>query len=185
MGGTFSGVRTTLVFDGAERLVLEALAVSASFEWRASERVTLAAGAGGVVAGRLRGAGEDFDFLGGLVASLSGSALLFDQDGARPFLMLAGAVSFSGVRAAPTAYVALDLRASLVAGYTLFERFTPYAVARGFGGPVFWRGQVGTDLFHYQLGAGAVVGLPLGLDLSLEVVPLGEQRFTAGFGSSF
>jgi len=35
------------------------------------------------------------------------------------------------------------------------------------------------------VGLGAVVGLPLGFDLSAEVVPLGEQRVTLGVGYSF
>jgi hypothetical protein len=81
--------------------------------------------------------------------------------------------------------VAVDARAALVVGYTVFDRLTPYAVARAFGGPVFYAGLSGGDRYHYQVGAGLVVGLPGGFDLSAEVVPLGEQRLTAGVGFSF
>lgn len=77
------------------------------------------------------------------------------------------------------------MRVGLVAGYTVFDRLTPYAVARVFGGPVFWRGGVGTDAYHLQLGLGLVVGLPGGFDLAAEVVPLGEQRAVASVGVSF
>lgn len=175
------------MFDGADRLRLEAMAVSASFEWRASPRWTLAGAAGGVVAGRLvsEPTTESFDFSGGLVGSFSGSFLALEQGRLWPFIMVAGSLAVTGVRAAPTTYVALDLRLTTTVGYTFFERLTPYAVGRLFGGPVFWRSQTGTDLYHYQVGAGFVVGLPFGFDLNAEVIPLGEQRVTAGLGYSF
>lgn len=173
------------MFDNAERLQLEAMAVSASFEWRASPRWTLAVAAGAIVAGRLVASAETFDFRAGVVGSVSGSFLALEQGTYWPFIMLAGSLAVSGVQAAPTSYVAIDGRFTAVVGYTLFERVTPYVVGRLFGGPVFWRRQLGTDLYHYQVGAGFVVGLPLGFDLSAEVVPLGEQRVTAGIGFSF
>lgn len=185
MGASYGAFRTTLVFDGADRLKLEAMAVSGTFEWRASPRWTLSASAGGIFLGRLASDTESFDFSGGLVGSFSGSFLALEQGTYTPFIMVAGSVAVSGVRAAPTAYVAVDLRLTTVVGWTLFERFTPYAVGRLFGGPVFWRNQTGTDLYHYQVGAGLVVGLPFGFDLSAELVPLGEQRVTAGLGYSF
>jgi len=185
VGATVGAFRSTLVFDGQERLRLEAVAVSASFEYRLTERVTLSAAAGGMLAGRLLSADETFDFGAGAVGSVSASVLALEQGRYTPFLMGSGSIAVSTISARPTTYVAVDARAAVVAGYTLFDRFTPYVVGRLFGGPVFWRGQVGTDLFHYQVGLGAVVGLPLGFDLSAEVVPLGEQRVTLGVGYSF
>lgn len=58
-------------------------------------------------------------------------------------------------------------------------------MVRAFGGPFFYGSALGTDGYHLQLGAGLVVGLPWGLDLSAEIIPLGEQRVTAGLGGSF
>lgn len=181
MAGSFAGFRTTLVFDGAQQLALEQLAASASLEWRASPRWTLVGSAGGTFAGSL--GGERLG--GGAVGSVAGSFLALEQGTWWPFLQLAVSLAVSGVSAPQSAYVAADLRAALVVGYTFLERVTPYAVARAFGGPVFYAGRTGTDLYHYQVGAGLVVGLPAGLDLSAEVVPLGEQRFTAAVGFSF
>ena len=97
----------------------------------------------------------------------------------------AGSVALSTMRAAETNYVGIDFRVGLAAGWTFFERLTPYAVVRAFGGPVFYGSELGTDAYHVQLGAGLVVGLPFGFDLSAEIVPLGEQRVTAGLGYSF
>lgn len=182
MGGTFSGFRTTLVFDGAAQVPVEQLAASASFEWRASERWSLVAAAGGIAYSRLGGGRQG----AGGVGSGAVSFLALEQGRWWPFLQLAFSLSVSGASAgsAPS-LVAVDGRLGLVVGYTFFERVTPYAVARAFGGPVFSGGRTGTDLYHYQVGGGVVVGLPLGLDLSAEVVPLGEQRFTASLGVSF
>lgn len=185
MGSTFGASRTTLIFDGVDTLRLEAMAVSASFEWRAHPRWTLAAAAGAVVAGRLLDAEASYDFAGGIVGSVSGSFTALEQGRWWPFVMIAMSLSMTGVRAAPTTYLALDARLAVTAGYTFFERLTPYVVGRVFGGPVWWRGQTGTDRFHVQLGGGVVVGLPLGFDLSAEVIPLGEQRVSAGVGYSF
>jgi hypothetical protein len=113
------------------------------------------------------------------------SWLVLDQGAYTPFVQLSGSIAFSAMKAALGAYEALDARVGVAAGYTFFDRLTPYLTARAFGGPVFYGGSVGTDLFHYQVGLGFVVGLPWGLDLSAELIPLGEQRVTAGVGLSF
>lgn len=181
VAGSFAGFRTTLVFDGREHVALEQLAASASLEWRASRRWTLVGAAGGTFAGTL---GTE-RLGGGGVGSVAGSFLALEQGAWWPFLQLSLALSVSGVSAPQSAYVAVDARAALVVGYTFLQRVTPYAVARAFGGPAFYAGKTGTDLYHYQVGAGLVVGLPGGFDLSAEVVPLGEQRFTAAVGFSF
>jgi hypothetical protein len=58
-----------------------------------------------------------------------------------------------------------------------------YAAARVFGGPVWWYrnggGVVGTDQWHFTIGAGTTIRLPHRLDLSLEAMPLGEQSAAA------
>lgn len=183
-GGAF---RTTLVFGGGARVDLRQVATTASFEWRLSPKVTLSLGAGALLLGELAPdvEGEAYRAAPGFAGSLAAAFSVVEQRGAVPFVMLTAQASSSVVPTAVGPYVAVDLRASVLAGYTLFERFTPYAVARVFGGPVLWRGAVGTDLYHYQFGVGAVVGLPKGFDLSAEVVPLGEQRVSVGLGYAF
>lgn len=85
--------------------------------------------------------------------------------------------------------LALDVRASVLAGKTFFQAFTPYLVARAFGGPVFWKyrgeDQVGGDQYHFQLGAGAIVSLPERFDVFVEGIPLGERAGVVGLGYSF
>lgn len=150
-------------------------------ETRAAEKVTLVVAGGGLFAGSLGG----FASSPGAVLSVGLASVLLEEKGFVPFLQLSGSFGFSYFRVTDTPYTALDIRVGLAAGYTFLERITPYAVVRAFGGPVFYGGLFGTDLFHFQLGAGLVVGLPLGLDLSVEFIPLGEQRISAGVGVSF
>jgi hypothetical protein len=186
LGLSFCGARTTLLFNDGTRLGLEQLAISLGYERRLSSRLTLGVAAGALVGGRLVGVEGGQAALGpGAVTSVSLAFTALEQLGARPFVMLSGAASFGFSRSTEGPYTALDVRVGVTAGYTLFDRLSPYLVARAFGGPVFWRGQMGTDAFHYQLGLGAVLGLPAGFDLSVEFVPLGEQRLTGGVGISF
>ncbi|MDP2273436.1 MAG: hypothetical protein Q8N23_02575 [Archangium sp.] len=180
MGATFGAFRTLLLFTDLNRR-LEQLAVSVSLEYRVAERITLVGAAGAMIAGNLGNAPTQ----PGGVASLALSFLVLEQGTYTPFLQFSGSIAVSAMRAADLNYVAIDFRGGLAAGWTLFERFTPYAVVRAFGGPVFYGSAIGTDAYHVQLGAGFVVGLPLGLDLSAEIIPLGEQRVTAGLGISF
>jgi hypothetical protein len=180
VGLSFGGFRTTLRFGELEAQE-EQLAVSAVAEWRLTPRWSLQASAGLLLGGRLDGAPSG---LGG-VGSVAGSFLALEQGAWWPFLQLSASVSGSAFAAARGPAVALDVRAGLVVGYTFFERVTPYLVGRVFGGPVFYGGATGTDVSHLQAGLGLVVGLPGGVDLSLEFVPFGEQRLSGGIGHSF
>ena len=55
--------------------------------------------------------------------------------------------------------------------------------------PVFWHDQGvlrgGTDIYHYQVGAGIAVSLLQRFDAFIEGAPLGERRISAGLGVSF
>ena len=180
MGATFGAFRTLLLFSDQNRK-LEQLAVSGALEYRVSEKMTLV-GAGGVL---IMGTLGSVPTTPGGVLSIGLSSLLLEQGTYSPFLQLSGSLAVSTMRALDVNYVAIDFRAGLAAGWTFFDRLTPYAVFRAFGGPVFYGSALGTDAYHVQLGAGLVVGLPFGFDLSAEVIPLGEQRVTAGLGYTF
>lgn len=114
-----------------------------------------------------------------------------------PFVVLTSALAFNITRTkrsgvaneSPATYEAYDVRFGVVVGTTLADRFRPYALARVFGGPVFWRYEnkaiVGTDLYHYQLGAGLSVAVGKGFSLYAEGVPLGERGVSGGAVQSF
>ena len=63
-----------------------------------------------------------------------------------------------------------------------------FAVARAFGGPIYWRAGgesvTGTDRYHYQDGLGTAYSLGAA-HLFAEGIPLGEQAVTVGGGAAF
>ncbi|MBL8949426.1 MAG: hypothetical protein JNK82_01525 [Myxococcaceae bacterium] len=178
-----AAVRTTLLLLG--RVQVEQLAVSSVLQLHVGQRGTLSFGGGALLGGTLYAGDGQYHLGPGSTASASYSHLVLEPKGAVPFVQVSGslATSFAPTRAG--SYVGVDLRAGVAVGWLLWSRFSPYATARAFGGPVFWRGELGGDLYHFQLGAGFVLGLPGGFDLYAECVPLGEQSVSAGVGYSF
>jgi hypothetical protein len=183
VSGAISAVRTTLVFDDV-RVRTEQVTAAASAGRFGNPRLGATLTVGGLLAGRIEGRS-----LGpGVLASLSGSWLVRRERRWRPgpFVLLTG--SFAAVRAAGAAddgdasYTALDARAGVAIGRTR-GRWTGYAAARGFGGPVWWRregaGVTGSDRWHVTVGLGITFRIPGVLDLGAEAMPLGEQSATA------
>jgi hypothetical protein len=113
----------------------------------------------------------------------------------KPFVILTSLVSYTSSTTrtndagSPVGYNAFDLRLGGIIGTTLWNRFSPYALVRAFGGPVYWRYEgspvTGTDTHHYQAGAGFALGLTRRFDLFVEGVPLGEQAVAAGLALAF
>ena len=188
VGLSFGAFQTRLALGDFGIVPLDEAAVGASFERRISSKVTLQLNAGGILLGHLFNASPAFQggFIGG-----GASFNVVDQKGMIPFLMLGASISVS-VAGYPggnnSRLIAGDIRGSVTTGYS-DGRWTPYLVGRVFGGPVILTQpsgtSLGTDLYHFQLGLGLVVSLPKGFDLSLELVPLGEQRVSAGVGYSY
>ncbi len=89
-----------------------------------------------------------------------------------------------GVEQDSVSLMAMDTRIGALFGVTLGERFSPYLLARGFGGPISWAldGQdiTGTDQHHYQLGAGMTVALPKNSSVLVDVSLLGERSLSVG-----
>ncbi len=183
MGLNGAAFRSTLLLGGATWR-FEEVAAGATFELTRA-RWTFSFGAGALLGGRLESSDESVVLGPGGLLSAGAAYALLKQDGAVPFVVLGGSASGSAASAPGSALISVDLRVSATAGYTLWERLTPYLTARLFGGPVFFRGTTGSDAHHYQLGAGLVLLLPGGLDVSAELVPLGEQRVSASVGYSF
>ncbi len=185
VGLSFGAFQTRLQLEGD--VPLDEAALGVSYERQVSKRVTLQVSGGWIPTGHLFAGGSQFR--GGFFG-FGASFNVLTQKGAIPFLMLG--VSASGSMAvysgSPNKLYAADIRGSVTSGYSM-DRFTPYLVGRVFGGPVFFERpsgtSSGTDRFHYQLGIGLVVSLPKGFDLSVELVPFGEQRVSAGIGYAF
>lgn len=207
LGSSYAFSSTGLVFDGDRRFVQERHASLVTLEVRRTRRTTLVVGAGGFLGGHLRAepvggeviapveegaepvAGSVYSFEPGVVAVAGGSWRALEGGRSDPFLLLTGQLSYAWARNQGASYQAVDVRVGAVLATTLWRTFTPYALARAFGGPVFWRyaGQAisGTDTHHYQLGAGLAVLIRRRVDLFVEGAPLGEQGLAAGAGLTF
>src|SRR5262249_12727764 len=144
-------------------------AATVSIDWRVGPRITLGAMAGVTTTGTLRAYGQSFDISPGPLFTAAISYRALDEGDATPFVLLTASLGVSLVQTKPTApaggsnetMTAYDGRIGIAAGKTIARVVTPYVLARTFGLPILWRYQGtsvdGTDVYHYQLGAGLVV----------------------------
>lgn len=162
------------------------------FAWLPSPALILQAGLGLTMDGALRLPEGNVHFSPGPIASL-GLDWRAWQSGPW-FALLTSSLSASFARthlagSPAESYSAFDLRLGGQVGVELARLLQPYALARVFGGPVFWRWQgedvTGTDTHHYQLGAGLALRLGARGNLFVEGVPLGERALSAGVGLGF
>jgi hypothetical protein len=172
-------------------------AVTASLERRFGDRWTFGASAGSTLAGTLQPPVSTYDVSPGPLLTFTGSFRALDEGRVAPFVLLTASLggglswttpSSGAASGGRQSLWAFDGRLGVAAGKTIADRFTPYALARAFGLPVLWSQQgqstVGTDAYHYQLGAGLVVRGGA-FDLELEGVPLGEKAIVVGVGWAF
>ncbi|HYP77799.1 MAG TPA: hypothetical protein VER12_17635 [Polyangiaceae bacterium] len=183
---------TRLRFSDALHADQVRYATLATLAYLPTPRLVLQAGAGAAFGGSLTLPDGEYRFTPGAVALLGADFRAFD-DG-RYFLLLTSAISFTAARthanaATSESYTAFDLRLGAQFGVELARIFRPYALARVFGGPVFWRYQgqalTGTDTHHYQLGAGVALRASKAVNLFAEGVPLGERAVAFGIGLAF
>lgn len=182
--GSVAGFSTTIDFD-AMRVSVEQLAVTATVGRFATPRFGWTASAGGILGGTI----DDRTVTGGATIAGSINWLIVYERERRPFVALTGSLGTSYVRAIADdlrhrTWWAIDARAGAMVGKTFADRWVPYAAARVFGGPVFWElsgaSATGNDRYHVTLGAGLIVRLPRDADISVEVMPLGEQSAALG-----
>lgn len=181
VGGGYT--RTSLRFGDALRTGQSRNALVAALGYSLAPRLTLRANVGAAFAGELRAPNGVHDFSPGPTASIGADYRLLSG---KPFLLLSALVSGTTARtqlgSEHARYSAFDLRLGAAFGVQLFEMLSPYALARVFGGPVFWRyagdARVGTDAYHYQLGVGLSWFIAERVDLSIEGVALGERALS-------
>jgi len=163
-------------------------AVVASGDLRVSDRTVVMATVGSALGGRFDFGGVRYDVLPGPVIGAAVGHRFVEGRGAAPFVLGTAslAASFVSTRAGDDRdrFSAADARIGVVVGKT-FGPVSPYVLARAFGGPIWWKGTTGTDLYHYNLGLGLSLGPLGGFDLGAEVSLLGERRATASAGFTF
>jgi hypothetical protein len=195
-GASISTTRADIRFDGEADYELEQHAVAASFGRRFGERTTVRLSLGAIVGGELLGEGRAYRIGPGWLLGVSGAHRLFGLPEHAHFVTLGlsfGAASSAteeiGGAGESERISASDLRVSVLGGVTLWRTWSPYAVVRGFGGPVSFRqlgrDRTGSDVHHYAIGAGSAVGLPFGLQGAVEYTALGERTLSAGLVLAF
>lgn len=200
LSASYAYTSTTLLFGGPKRADLTRHTVFGGVEIPFASRLSLQIAAGGVAGGDLVHDASRSTIGPGFTGAAGVAWRALTQDDARPFVQLSATLSgthmltrtesVQTVRVDTPRFTAFDLRLAAVAGWTLFESFTPYALARVFGGPAYWHydgdAVTGTDLHKYQFGAGAALALfKSRFDVFAEGVPLGERGFVAGAGTTF
>jgi len=173
-------------------------AALATLQFRASDRWTLQASAGGIIAGALVLGNVVHRMRPGWLYGAAASFRVLDGTGWMPYLIVSGSFSMSGTSTEPSdaagtgfhaPLVSMDVSLVATVGKTFFRTLSPYLVGRVFGGPVFWqRGSevsVGTDAYHYQVGVGISLAVLQRFDAFIEGAPFGERRVSAGAGVAF
>lgn len=161
------------------------MVASGGYRWGQGWSARLAAGA--VLGGSLAHDGRTHDVgTGWLVAASLARSVTFAGRGFVAGSVTAGVSSTSTEEGAGMSerLTAGDVRLGVLAGVTLWERLSPYALARAFGGPVMWTLDgddiTGTDQHHYQLGLGVNASLPWDLSALVDVSLLGERAVSIG-----
>lgn len=177
---------TTLLFGEGRRADMQRALVFVALSVPLSNRLAFQGSVGGFVAGHLRTPARTTSLGPGAATSLGVSVRAVDGEGAAPLVIasLAASGTYAAADASARHFEAYDLRATGLVGKTIANRVTPYLLGRVFGGPAFWRWDdgarvQGTDLYKFQLGAGASAKLGP-IDLFAEVTPLGERAIALG-----
>lgn len=172
--------------------------LSLGFERRLADRWGLHLSGGASLMGDLTIGEDRYELDPGWMASLGGSVRVLDDEGFVPFLVIgiSGAVSSAGTERTTAAgvleeatFTATDFRASITVGKLFWQAVAPFAVARVFGGPIFWERNgeelTGSDDNHYQLGGGLLVSAFGRVNAYTEIIPLGETAISVGASVSF
>ncbi|HSU42338.1 MAG TPA: hypothetical protein VLJ38_22305 [Polyangiaceae bacterium] len=192
LGATGTYTDTALRFGTSLRATQTRAAVFAVLAYLPTRSLALELGVGASFAGSLTLPDGKYEFFPGPSASLGVASRFLDAPSY--FALLTTVASFSASHtelagAARASYTAFDLRLGVEFGLNLIDVLHPYVLARAFGGPVYWtyagESVTGTDVHHYQVGAGLAAGLPGRLSLFVEGVPLGERAISGGLGLAF
>lgn len=192
VGATGTYTDTALRFDGSLRAAQTRAAALVLVAYVPTPTLALEVGVGASFAGGLTLPDGKHAFLPGPSASFGSAWRVLDAPSY--FALLTAALSFSANRTEhagepDASYTAFDLRLGGEFGFNVATVFHPYALARVFGGPVYWKyageAVTGTDIHHYQLGLGVALNLPARLALFAEGVPLGERAISGGLSLSF
>jgi hypothetical protein len=198
VSAAYTYTNPALSFTGDQRADVTRHAVSASMAFPWGKRLVVEGAVGGLAGGTLTLNHVDYNFRPGFLIGASATYLFVREGKWMPSILasatLAGLFASTSSKSDATQdFDAFDLRIGGAAGKHITEAWSVFALARAFGGPVYWRvaqadgshaSVTGTDRYHYQVGLGTAYSLGPA-HLFAEGIPLGEQALTVGAGSAF
>jgi len=176
--GLAGGAFATDIAINNGKLPLTEQTVSITAGLPVSERLTLLGGAGALIGGHF----GDANLAPGAALFVGASYRALAPSGLAPLVAVAVIAAVSHARIDGDAFTSTDLKLAVTAAWPIAGRVAPYLSAAVFGGPIFYRGHIGGDRYHYQAIAGVSVALPGGFDLFVEGSPIGARMITAGAG---
>jgi hypothetical protein len=199
VSASYAYTSTTLLFGEGRRADLTRHSAFGAIEVPLASKLSLQLGAGGVAGGELAYGDSRAEIGPGWSGFAGVAGRVIDGKGPWPFVQLTGTLSttrmITRTQTEAPRYTAFDARVGGIVGKTFAggasgASFTPYAVGRVFGGPVYWRFDgadvTGTDLYKYQVGGGLSVSLfDRRLDVFAEGIALGERGMAVGVGTTF
>ncbi len=193
VSAAYTYTNTALTFTGDQRATATRHAVSASVAFPLSKRFVLEGAIGGLAGGTLSLNHVDYNFRPGFLVGASATYVFVPEGKWMPSVLasatIAGLFASTSARSEATQdFNAFDLRVGGAAGKHVTKEWSFFALARAFGGPIYWRAGgesvTGTDRYHYQVGLGTAYSLGPA-HLFAEGIPLGEQAVTVGGGAAF
>ena len=193
VSAAYTYTNTALTFTGDQRATVTRHAVSASIAFPLTRRLVLEGAIGGLAGGTLSLKHVEYNFRPGFLIGASATYLLVQEGKWTPSVLasatLAGLFASTSSRSDATQdFNAFDLRVGGALGKHVTKEWSFFALARAFGGPIYWRAGgesvTGTDRYHYQVGLGTAYSLGAA-HLFAEGIPLGEQAVTVGAGAAF
>ncbi|MBK7583583.1 MAG: hypothetical protein IPI67_25745 [Myxococcales bacterium] len=193
MGAAAAAFTSELSFGDGRAYTLRQQSYLLSVGRRLGDRTGVVLSAGLIGGGAFEGEGRRYRVGTGWLASVTGAYRIFGGDDQQLFGITSLSMGFSRTHVEHAesgedqALSASDLRLGLDVGVTLFGRLRPFALARGFGGPVTFRrageDRIGGDRYHYSLGFGVSTEAVSGLDLRFESALFGERALV--FATAF
>lgn len=193
-GANYTFSSTRISFSNDKKADVDRQLVASALEYRVSEMWTLQFATGLLLSGSMRFPGSRHAFVSGLSLAFGASYRLVEEKGALPFVGLTATLGYANAKTQESfspsvGYNAFDLRMGALVGKSIADVITVYGAARLFGGPIFWKlagdTVTGTDVYKYQLGAGASLVLGKRVDVFVEGIALGERMISAGLGVSY
>lgn len=171
---------TDISINGS-KLPLSEQSISVSLGYPLSPRLTLLGGVGALLGGRL----GEAPFSPGELAFAGASYRALAPSGLTPLIAVAITAAVAHAQVQGDSFTSTDVKGAVTAAWPLAGIVAPYLSATVFGGPIFYRGSIGGDRYHYQALAGVAAALPRGFDLFIEGSPVGARTLTGGAGLTF